>query len=90
MKHSKEKKKEVVSQQSCVQNVSHLDAQRTTDNALTTKKSLTIIYLRLGVPHGLADNGNDIRESGRDLLRSGLGQTRQDVQGADLGVPRKI
>jgi len=49
-----------------------------------------VANLRLGVPHGLADNGNNVRKSSRDLLRSGEGQTRENVQSTDLGVPLRL
>jgi len=44
-------------------------------------------YLGLGIPHGLADNRNNVRESRRDLLGSSLGQSRENIQGTDLRVP---
>jgi len=43
--------------------------------------------LRLGVPHGLADDGDDVRESGRDLLGRSLSQAREDIQSTNLGLP---
>jgi len=60
-----------------------------TDNVEAVSDGLggLVTDLRLGIPHGLADNGDDIRESSRDLLRSRLGQTRQDVHSTDLGLP---
>jgi hypothetical protein len=49
-----------------------------------------VANLGLGIPHGLADNRDNVRKSSRDLLRSREGQTRENVQSTDLGVPLRL